>query len=178
MKLKTLKYITFTITFALTFLCHFMYEWFPNLLTSIFFPVNESIWEHMKMLYTAILLGGLIEYIIIKKNNIKANNILLTIFIKAISSIPVFLMLYLPLYNIFKENMILNIGVMIITLVIVEILSYYILSKDKITFENAISLLLIIISYIIFSVLTYYPPKTELFYDKQDNKYGISIYEI
>lgn len=178
MKLKTLKYITFIITFALTFLCHFMYEWFPNLLTSIFFPVNESIWEHMKMLYTAILLGCLIEYIIIKKNNIKANNILLTIFIKAMSSIPIFLMLYLPLYNIFKENMILNIGVMIITLVIVEILSYYILSKDKITFENAISLLLIIISYIIFSVLTYYPPKTELFYDKQDNKYGISIYEI
>ena len=178
MKLKTLKYITFIVTFALTFLCHFMYNWFPNLLTSIFFPVNESIWEHMKMLFSTILLAGLIEYIIIKKYKIKTNNILLTNFIKAISSIPIFLMLYLPLYYILGENIILNIGVMIITLVIIEFISYLLLEKNKIIFENAITLLLIIITYIIFSILTYYPPKNELFYDKQDNKYGINIYEI
>ena len=178
MKLKTLKYITFSITFALTFIAHFAYEIIPNTITSIFFPVNESIWEHMKMLYTAILIGSLIEYIIIKKKNIKVNNILLTSYIKAIVSIPCFLIIYLPLYNIFGENMIFNIGIMIITLLIVEIISFYILKYRKIHFKNVFSLLLIIISYIGFSILTYSPPKNELFYDKENQKYGTNIYEI
>ena len=178
MKLKNLKYIIFIITFGLAFLCHFMYEWFPNLLTSIFFPVNESIWEHMKMLYTSILLGGALEYVIIRKYNIKSNNILLANFLKAIISIPIFLILYLPLYYIIGENIILNIGVMVITLVIVEFISYCLLTKNITTFENLIILLLIIVSYVIFGILTYYPPKKELFYDKKENKYGINIYEI
>lgn len=178
MKLKTLKYITLAITFGLTFICHFMYEWFPNILTSIFFPVNESIWEHMKMLYTAIIIGGLIEYIIIRKKDVKANNIFLSLFLKALTSIPIFLTIYLPLYYLTGENMVLNIGVMILTLIIVEILSYYLLKNKRISIKPTLSLLLIIISYIIFSLLTYYPPKNNLFYDKEENKYGINNYEI
>lgn len=178
MKLKTLKYITLAITFALTFICHFMYEWFPNTLTSIFFPVNESIWEHMKMIYTAIIIGGLIEYIIIRKKDINVNNIFLSLFLKASTSIPIFLTIYLPLYYLIGENMVLNISVMILTLIIVEILSYNLLQNKRISIKPTFSLLLIIISYIIFSLLTYYPPKSDLFYDKEKNKYGINDYEI
>lgn len=178
MNLKKIKISTLIITFILTFVCHFMYEWFSNLLTSIFFPVNESIWEHMKMLYTAILIGGLIEQLIIKKFKIDTNNNLLTLFIKPIISIPIFLIIYLPLYSFLGDNMILNISVMIITLIIVEILSYYLLKTKELNFKNLLSVLIIIITYLIFSILTFYPPKNELFYDKQDNKYGINNYEI
>lgn len=178
MNTKKLKFITFFITFGLTFLCHFMHEWFPNTLTSIFFPVNESIWEHMKMLFTAILLGGLIEISIIKKQNLKLNNILLTQFLKAIISIPIFLIIYLPLYYILGENMIISISVMTITLIIIEFISYFLFQTKEIKYQNIISITLIILSYIIFSILTYYPPKTELFYDKTKNKYGINYYEI
>lgn len=178
MNLKKIKISTLIITFILTFVCHFMYEWFPNLLTSIFFPVNESIWEHMKMLYTAILIGGLIEQLIIKKFKLYTNNNLLTLFIKSIISIPIFLIIYLPLYSFLGDNMILNISVMIITLIIVEILSYYLLKAKELNFKNLLSALIIIITYLVFSILTFYPPKNELFYDKQDNKYGINNYEI
>lgn len=178
MNLKKLKYISFFITFGLTFLCHFIYNWFPNIFTSIFFPVNESIWEHMKMLYSAIIIGGLIELIIIKNKNLKVNNIFITLCLKATISIPIFLTIYLPLYGIIGENMILNIGIMILTLLIVEIFSYYLLQANKININNVLSILLIIISYIIFSILTFYPPKNNLFYDKQQNKYGINNYEI
>lgn len=178
MNLKKLKYISFFITFGLTFLCHFIYNWFPSVFTSIFFPVNESIWEHMKMLYTAIIIGGIIEFIIIKNQHLKVNNIFITLLLKAIISIPIFLIIYLPLYYLIGENMILNIGVMILTLLIIEIFSYYLLQANKINIDNALSILLIIISYIIFSILTFYPPKNDLFYDKQQNKYGINNYEI
>lgn len=178
MNLKKIKISTLIITFILTFVCHFMYEWFPNLLTSIFFPVNESVWEHMKMLYTAILIGGLIEQIIIKKFNLKTNNTLLTLFIKPAISIPIFLIIYLPFYSFLDENMILNISIMIITLIIVEILSYHLLKMKELNFKNLLSVLIIIITYLVFSILTFYPPKNKLFYDKQENKYGINNYEI
>lgn len=178
MNIKKLKFITFFITLCLTFLCHFMYDWFPNTLTSIFFPVNESIWEHMKMLFTTILIGGLIEYIIIKKQNLKFNNILLILFFKSLVSIPIFLLFYLPLYYIFGENMVISITIMTIVLILIEIFSFYLLHINEIKYQGVISIVLIILSYIIFSLLTYYPPKTELFYDKTKNKYGINHYEI
>ena len=70
MTLKRIKIISIIGTFLLCFLTHFIYNLFPNTLFSIFFPVNESIWEHMKMLFSTILLFGIIEYILIKKFNI------------------------------------------------------------------------------------------------------------
>jgi len=30
---------------------HFVYEWFPNPLTAVISPVNESLWEHGKLLF-------------------------------------------------------------------------------------------------------------------------------
>ena len=32
-------------------LLHFAYAWWPNVLTAIFAPVNESVWEHLKLLF-------------------------------------------------------------------------------------------------------------------------------
>ena len=63
MSLKRLKVIDVFIIFALCFLTHFIYSWFPNTLFSIFFPVNESIWEHMKMLFSAIIIFSVVDFI-------------------------------------------------------------------------------------------------------------------
>ena len=30
---------------------HFLYEWLPNPVTALLSPVNESLWEHIKILY-------------------------------------------------------------------------------------------------------------------------------
>ena len=43
---------------------------------------------------------------------------------------------------------------------------------------NIISLILIIVSYIVFAYLTYYPIKTELFFDTQEEKYGLNNYNV
>ena len=40
-------------------LLHFVYGWFPNALTSLFSPVNESLWEHGKLLFWPYLLAAL-----------------------------------------------------------------------------------------------------------------------
>ena len=41
-------------------LAHFVYEWTgKNPIAAIFFPINESVWEHVKLLFFPTLLYGL-----------------------------------------------------------------------------------------------------------------------
>ena len=75
MNLKKIKIINVIFLFVLSFLWHFGYNLFPNNFTALFFPVNESIWEHMKIIYGCILVGSVLQYFLCKKYKIKINNI-------------------------------------------------------------------------------------------------------
>ncbi len=47
---------------ALGTLFHFVYEWSGNFAPlGLFFPINESIWEHLKLLYFPVLLWWFID---------------------------------------------------------------------------------------------------------------------
>ena len=174
MSLKKLKIIGIISIFLLTVLYHFLYDWLPNPVFSIFFPVNESIWEHMKLLYSGIISWGIIEYIILNKKKIKYNNFWYQLFITAFTSIPLYLIIFLPLYNIFGENMVISIGILIIVIILEQILSYYLLKeKAKRPLIDKISIVLLILFYFVFLNLTYYPPENYIFYDTVAKKYGI-----
>ena len=82
--------ISLIITFLLCFPLHFLYQKIPCFITSIISPVNESIWEHMKILFTSIILIGTIEKIYTKIKKLNYNNILFYNYINAIISIPIF----------------------------------------------------------------------------------------
>lgn len=176
MNLKKIKIIGTLTIFVLAFIYHFLYEWFPNPIFSILFPVNESIWEHMKLLYTGILSWGLIEIILLKKNKINYNNYPYQLFLTSFTSIIVYLILYLPIYNIIGEKLIISISLLFIVILLEQILSYYLLKQKK---ENdildKISIILIILFYMILLNLTYDPPKNYIFYDPVENSYGINI---
>lgn len=178
MNLKKIKLLDCLLIIALCFLFHSLYKWFPNKMCAIFFPVNESIWEHMKMIFSSICLYGIIDYIILTKNKIRFNNFWLQLFFTSFISIPIYLIIFLPVYNIIGENIVFNITLMCIVVIITEIISYYLLNMKHYKFLNYISPILIIISYIIFGYLTYHPMHNELFLDKEKNMYGINDYNI
>lgn len=178
MNLKKIKIISVIGTFLLCFLTHFLYDIFPNSLFSIFFPVNESIWEHMKMLFTTILLFSIIEYFLIIRFNIKVNNYILSKFFEALLSIPIYLLLFLPLYYKFGEVMFISISLMLIVIIIAAFINYKLISLKEFKSSNIIGIILIIITYIVFGYLTYKPIKTNLFFDTENEKYGINIYNI
>ena len=173
MKLKTIKIISVFGIFVLSFLSHFVFDLFPNVLSSIFFPVNESIWEHMKILFTSTLLYGIIDFILLKKNNIKYNNFRFQLFFTAFISIPIYLIVFLPIYSFIGENLFISIFLMFIIYVIISYLSYKILLSDEFKIMNNISVYLIIIMYFIFTYLTYFPFDSYIFYDTTKNQYGI-----
>ncbi len=173
LNIKKIKIIGIIIAFILCFPLHFIYDKFPNFITSIFFPVNESIWEHMKILFGSIIISGVIQKIIVILKKDKINNMCFSNFIAAITSIPIFLIIFLPFYFIIGENIIINIIIMLITIIISEIISYLITNMKDYKLENVVILFVIII-YIIFALLTYYPPRNFLFIEEKTLSYGIN----
>ena len=178
MTLKKVKLISTIGIFLLCFLFHFLYEWFPNSVFAILFPVNESIWEHMKLLFSGICLYGVVDYIILVKNKVQFNNFFLNLFITSLTSIPIYLIIFLPIYHFIGDNMIISITLMFIVILISQIISFIILSKKTYKMLNYLSFVLIIISYVIFGYLTYNPIHNYIFLDKTKNLYGINHYEI
>lgn len=177
MTLKKIKIISIFGMFTLCFLTHFLYNWFPNVLFSIFFPVNESIWEHMKMMTSSILIWSILEYFIYKKYRINHNNFYLSLFLEVSLSIIIFLIIYLPIYHFTGSVFILNIIVLFISLYFINVISYYILCLRPLH-KEVLGVIGIILLYIFFGLLTYNPPYNYIFFDKLENKYGINIYEL
>lgn len=172
MSLKNLKILGVIIAFILCFFFHFLYEEFPSFITSIIAPVNESIFEHMKILFSSILISGVIQKIIVKIKHLPYKNICISNVIVAFLSIFIFLIMFLPIYILIGKNLPITIILMFITIVISEIISVKIIRMKDLRLENA-AILLTIIIYVIFGIFTYNPPKNELFKDPLDNSYGI-----
>lgn len=130
------------------------------------------------MLYTAIILAGIFDYVVLKKWIKQTNNFLTSLFVSSILSIPIFLIIYLPFYYLIGENMILNLLCLFITIIITEIISFYVLRANDFKNLNYFSIIGIILVYIVFGILTYYPLPYDLFFDPLMEKYGINTYNI
>ena len=172
--MKKIKVLIIILTFLLSFPLHFVYDKFPCFFTSIIAPVNESIWEHMKIIYTSILLSSIIEFFIYKKKKIYTNNFLISIPISSIIGICFYLTIYSIINLFISHNFIVAISLMFVTYVFSNIISYIILNEKDIPNQKELGISLILISYIIFTHLTYYPPNISLFTDPITNKCGLS----
>lgn len=150
--------------FLLSFLWHFMYDWFPCVLTSIFFPVNESIWEHMKIIFYCLLIGSVLEK--------KGNNYYLNILVKPLVGVLFYLIIFIPLYLIFGESMFISLSLMLFTYIIMELLGIKISKQEELNIKVLPIIIIILIS-ILFSILTYYPLHNFLFFDSVKLGYGI-----
>ena len=150
--------------FLLSFLWHFMYDWFPCVLTSIFFPVNESIWEHMKIIFYCLFIGSVLEK--------KGNNYYLNILVKPLVGVLFYLIIFIPLYLIFGESMFISISLMLFTYIIMELLGIKISKQEELNIKVLPIIIIILIS-ILFSILTYYPLHNFLFFDSVKLGYGI-----
>ena len=173
MNLKKVKVVGAIFVFLSCVGLHFLYEFLPNFFVSIFAPVNESIWEHMKLIFSSFVLYGVIEYLIIRKK-VLFNNYLFQLFLVPTLGIICYLVFFLPFYSIFGENIFISIGLLIVIIILEEILSFYILTSKKIRCGGLIGLIGIVLWYIVFGILTYNPPHNHLFLDITTNTYGIN----
>ena len=166
MNLKKIKIISIIGILILSFISHFMYDLFPNIIFSFIFPVNESIWEHMKIL----------DKYLLNKYNIKHNNFPFQLYFTAISSIPLYLAIYIPIYKLLGEKLIISLLLLLIVYIIEAYISYNLLKEKELKVLNLLAVLIILSTYIFFIYLTYNPPHNYIFYDTIENKYSINDY--
>ncbi len=160
--------------FLIGFIIHNLYEWCPNIVTLILSPVNESVFEHMKMIYTSYIIWIIIKYFILKKYNIKENNFLLKELLTFLFNITLFLTIYWPIYSKFGENMLVTLTIYLISIIISQILNYFIEFKKDSNVLNIISLIVIFLIYAFTTYLTYNPPICKFFLDPTNNSYGLN----
>lgn len=152
-------------------LLHFVYDWSSqSVLVAPFSAVNESIWEHIKLIYFPMLLFSLIEYKFVGKNYdtfwcVKAIGSIL-----AVVLIPTFYYTYTGISG--KSVDWINILIFFITTAII----YYIENKliHKLTRCNkTLAIAIIVLIGIAFVLFTWFTPQIPLFQDPVNKTYGI-----
>jgi len=152
---------------------HFTFEWSGgNSVVGAFSAVNESVWEHLKLVFWPALLFMLIEYLPLRKT---ANNFDLaktTGVYLAIVTIPVVFYSYTAVTG--KSIFLIDISTFVVAVIIGQISSYKLLTHKKLA-ENLdrISLVLLVILGIAFVLFTFYPPQLPVFRDPITGRYGI-----
>ena len=170
---KKIMIIKTIIIFLSLFLFSNGYKIFPNFLTAIFFPVNESLFEHLKMIYITEIIISLIIFIILKIKNIKVNNYFSSLLISTIFNIILFYIIYLPIYNRFGEGLTYTMIIYFTTLLISQYLFYLITNCHHHDFYNKLSLVIIPIIWIGLIYFTFNPLHTKFFFDPIKEIYGI-----
>lgn len=169
--MKKFKYILISsiIIYVLTFGAHFMFDIFQNDIIAVFFNTNESIFQHMKMIFTCFFIFYFILFIVRRKFDFE--NVFLTCLIASISCIAFFLVIYLPVYFRFGESMIFTFILLFVSIVFGQFMSHSFLIKKDYKSIDILSIILISIIFIISGYLTYHPFENFLFWDPQHETY-------
>lgn len=169
---KRFVIISSILTFLMGFFVHGIYEWLPSLVTTIF-PVNESLFEHMKLIFLSPLFATTILYFIYKKKGITINNFFFGFFMSTVFNILIFYLIYLPVYKDMGENLLVTLIIYFITILLSQYVNYLIINDKHNRTLNVLGLILSIISIIVMTYYTWNPIKSDFFLDTHTNTYGI-----
>ena len=158
---------------------HFLYELSgKNSIVALFAPVNESVWEHIKMLVVPLVLWWFIYYLVRGKQlNIDKNKWFTSALISllvAIISIP--LMFYFYTGALGFESVIIDILLLFLALLFGQLTGlHYYRYGDGINYFASIFFIVIIIC--VFMYFTYNTPHLPIFMDSNTGQYGVLIIE-
>lgn len=172
-KILKLEIFGFLVCAVLGSLLHFVYKWTgENSIIGLFVPVNESPWEHLKLIYLPYVLYGVYEAI--KLTNDKFNvyfSKLVGLICGIITTLGIY---YISLGATGKNIDVINILSYFVGIGVAYIISYIIINKSiGKGMINTISCIILILIGIMFMFFTYFPPKIPLFQDPQNFKFGI-----
>ena len=152
----------FLIISILGTLGHFLYE-LTGKKTGIgfFFPVNESTWEHLKLLFYPALVYFGAEYLLnYKENKNYISASVISIFIGIISII----VLFYTYQGVIGRNIdVINISIYYISVIITLVSQYILFKNHKCNCNPNLFLIPVILTVILFAVFSFAPPKLGIF---------------
>jgi len=146
-------------------LFHFAYEFLgENPVAGVFFPVNESIWEHLKLLFFPAVLWWLTEWFFIEKSPCFFP-VRMRALVLAMGAIPV---LYYTYSGVIGQRFApVDIGIYFVA----DGLYFYLVSrfsaekKEDCEGETLLSLLIFLMILFAFAAFTFYPPDLGIFWE-------------
>ena len=159
------------VTFGGTIL-HFLYDWTGgSILVAPFSGVNESTWEHMKLLFWPLLLFALVQRLFLKNREnywcVKLVEILLELVL-----IPVLFYTYNGVFG--KSPDWLNIAIFYISALLVFLFEWWAFKRDWLPRTHPrLAFAAICIIGVLFVVFTFATPQIPLFQDPLTGTYGV-----
>lgn len=171
MNISIVFILSFLILTIFGFLSHFTHGWFKKgILLHIFSALNESTWEHMKMLVAPTILVGILQHIFLREEYINLLNSILILLTVELVTMP---LIYETLKRLVKKVPFpITILIFFLSIIFGLITENVILTKDIVILPEIWSLILILIIVCTFGIFSYYPPKVPLFRDPITGEYG------
>ena len=170
---KLINFQIFSAIFAniLGVLLHFTYEWSKNnLIIGFLSAINESTWEHLKLLFFPMLITTTIGYFIFKDT---IPNFLCSKTIGIISALLLTVVFFYTYTGILGTNYaFLNILTFVLSVIIGEYISY-ILIINIFKFYKTLCISILVLITVLFLKFTFNPPKINLFKNPINGSYGI-----
>ena len=160
------------VTFGGTIL-HFLYDWTGgSILVAPFSGVNESTWEHMKLLFWPLFLFALVQRLFFRNQEnywcVKLTQILLGLVL-----IPVLFYTYNGVFS--KSPDWINIAIFYISALLVFFFEWWAFKNDRLQCTHPrLAFAAICLIEVLFVVFTFAPPQIPLFQNPLTGTYGIA----
>lgn len=153
-------------------LLHFLYDWTgQSIWAAPFSAVNESVWEHMKLLFFPMLIFALVESRFVRKAYPNFWCVKLVGTVLGLTLIPVFYYTYTGALGVSADWF--NIAIFFIAAAAVYRVETRLLKKGKLCRFPAVAFGLLVLIGLAFVVLTFAPIKIPLFQDPVTGEFGI-----
>lgn len=168
-----LKFIIFSGIFVMILgtLLHFTYEWSGNnQFIASFSAVNESTWEHLKLLFFPMLLTTIIEFFYLEKS---CPNYWCARLFGILTAILFTIVFFYTYTGIIGTNFaFIDISIFFVAVILGELVSYKVL-VSSFDCNSSVALVGIILLLACFIIFTYFTPEIGLFKDPVTGLFGI-----
>lgn len=166
--------VGFIFTCAAGTLLHFVYDWSgQSVVAALFSAVNESIWEHMKLLFFSMFVYAFAERHFIGRQYKNYWCVKLVGISLGLVVIPVLYYTYTGALGVFADWF--NIIIFFLAAAVSFVLETRLLKNERCFCISATaSLVVLFLMLLVFVALTFVPPQIPLFMDPRSNMYGLA----
>lgn len=169
--MKSLNYKRFVwlgvpFVFIVGSLLHFAYDLFPNVIVSLFVPINESIWEHTKLIFFPTVLWYWLYFLftpsIDKLSKPKWFTACVASVVSGIVLIPLFFYFYTGAFGI--ESLWIDIFIFFISVLLAQLIAMHFYKHAK-GLKPVWSFNILLLIFAIYILFTFFPPSLPIFTD-------------
>ncbi len=162
----------FAVSTLLGTILHFLYDWTgESALAAVFSGVNESTWEHMKLLYWPLFLFAVFQYFFFREEG-NYWYVKLTATVLGLMLIPVLFYTYNGMLG--KSPDWVNIAIFYVSAAAAFFLEWWAFRKGLLNWKHPqLGLGAMVLVGVLFVVFTFFTPQIPLFQDPVTGGYGI-----